>query len=291
MALMREWYEMGRWMTGALPKRRCRWLADRLADWHWSHAPAEERRAVSANLSVILGEPVDEDSPLVRSVFHHFGYYLTEFLGAHRPDGAPIVEGCDALARALRAERGAMVLSAHIGNWEVGGAVLARMGFPTHVVALPHRDPRVNAFFDEQRARCGVGVVPLGPRATRHSMDLLRAGEVLGILGDREFGDNGITVSLFGRQALVPRGPAVLSLRTGAPVIPIFFIREAPGQFRFYVEPAIRPPAPMQNGGAVPHAVQALTQRYTDRLAAYIKRFPTQWVVFQPFENREWNSS
>lgn len=277
-------YRLAQALNAGLPADACLWFAERLADRHWRRADSD-RRAVQQNLSAILNEPVAEHSPLVREVFRNFARYLEEFLQAPRLlSSRLIVEGEDALFDRLQAHPGSFVLSAHVGNWELGGVFIRRMGFPFRAVFLPHQDPGVNRLFDEQRLRCGVGVIPLGVGATPAALAWLKAGHPLGMMSDREFGTNGIRVRLFGRPAVLPRGPAVLSLRSGAPAIPIVLMRQAPWRFRFYTEPPIWP-SEHSSSGRLAERIQELTQRYAQALERAVRLDPTQWLLFRPFES------
>ena len=270
-------YRLAEWMYATLPSGVCLRLAERLADVQWRFSSVD-RAAVRANLATVLGHPVAEDSPVVREVFRNFGRYLVEFFNAHRHQGSAVtIEGTEQIVERVAPNQGWIILSAHLGNWELGAMALSRLGCRVSVVALPHRDPRTNQLFDASRLRGGVQVVPRGLGATQRCLDLLRKGWALGIAGDREFGSNGITVSFFGRPATLPRGPALLSLRTGAPAVPVFLIREGLWRFRFHVEPPIWPDGPQTHA-----SVLALTQRYAHVIERAIRRCPSQWLMFQP---------
>lgn len=291
---------LAQWVSNGLPPRVGVRLAEQLADLQWRRA-AHDRAAVQSNLRVVLNHSAADDGSMVREVFRNFARYLVEFLTAHRPRHAAItIEGTERVVSAIRPLQGCIILSGHLGNWELGAIALRRLGFPISSVVLPHQDPRVNLFFNEQRFRCGVGAVPLGIRAAQRCIELLRAGRQLAVLGDREFGQHALPVSFFGRRCAMPRGPALLSLRTGVPVIPVFFIREGLWRFRFYVEAPIypvasRPPSSAQgregqvgsHGGALQDLrthdqVLQLTQAYVKVIERYIQRFPSQWLMFQP---------
>ena len=274
-------YRVAQWVIATLPREACLWLAERLADAQ-RRVSSVDRAAVHANLAIVLRHPVVEDSPLVREVFRNFARYLVEFFSAHRQrESAVTIEGTEQVVEHLAPNQGRIILSAHLGNWELGAIALSRLGFRVSVVALPHRTLRMNRLFDSQRLRCGVKAIPLGLGATQRCLDLLRQGWALGIAGDREFGSHGITVSFFGRPTTLPRGPALLSLRSGAPVVPVFLIRVGPRHFRFHVEPAIWPPE-----GSQTHAqVLALTQRYADVMERAIQQCPSQWLMFQPLQD------
>lgn len=271
-------YRMAQWLSLRLPRGAALTCAEQLADAWWSIS-AKDRTAVQANLSMLLGAAAPEGAASVREVFRNFSRYVVEFFSAHRvPQPDVRMEGYEHLTATYDQRQGLIILSGHLGNWELGAVLLHRMGFPVSVVALPHQDARMNRLFNQQRQRCGVQVIEVGRDAARRSLRSLQEGRLLSLLGDREFGGNGLVLPLCRRNVLLPRGPAVLSLRGQVPVVPAFLIREGRWRFRFCFEPAVWP---MARGGRE-DAVRALTQRYGAILERYLKRFPTQWLMFQP---------
>ena len=272
-------YRVGQWLAETLPSGSAFRIAQQLADFHW-RSSATDRQAIQGNLSLILGTPIPADSPLVREVFRNFGRYLVEFSSIHRvPHPAVTLEGFEHLTGAVRPRRGAIVMTAHFGNWELAAVMLRRHGMPISAIALPHDDPSIDRFFTQQRARCGIATIPLGADAARRGVRCLRDGGLLGVLGDREFFGHGLTVSLCGHEVLFPRGPAILSLRAQAPVVPVFLVREGPWAFRLCVEPPIWPTT---TDGRLDRSIRRLTQAYADVVARYLRRFPDQWLMFQP---------
>ena len=271
-------YRLAQQLSTSLPRGVAFRCAEQLADlqWRWS---SNDRAVVEANLSVLLGKPISAKAPLVRDVFRNFGRYIVEFFSVQRlPQPEVRVEGYDHLSEALRRRQGGIALTAHVGNWEVGAALMHRMGLPMTAVALPHGDPRMDRLFNHQRERCGVQVIPLGRDAARRSLQSLREGRVLGLLGDREFSGNGIRVPFCGREVVFPRGPALLSLRSHVPAVPTFLIREGSWKFRLCLEPPIWP----QTQEVTEASVRALTQAYAAIFEQYLKQFPDQWLMFQP---------
>ena len=271
-------YRLAQWLSNRLPPSLAFASAERLADLQWRRS-AKDRAAVCANLSLLHGRPLSERAPLVREVFRNFGRYLVEFFTMHRirrPDVT--IVGLHHVQDALRTGRGAILLTAHVGNWELAAALFRRMGFPVAVVALPHEDSRMDRMFNAQRERAGIEVIPLGRVAAQRSLQRLREGCLLGLLGDLEFGGSRVAVSWCGIEVMFPRGPATLSLRSGAPLIPTFLIREGRWRFRLIIEP---PVWPARRRGLLA-SVGALTQAYATVFERSIKRFSDQWLIFQP---------
>jgi KDO2-lipid IV(A) lauroyltransferase len=202
-----------------------------------------------------------------------------EFFSVHRVASPTLeIEGYEHLNAAYQQRCGVIVLTAHFGNWEVGAVLIRRMGFPLSAVALPHADPRTDRIFNDQRRRCGITIIPLGQQAMHQSLRCLREGQLLGLLGDQQFTGHGLLATLCGRTVTLPSGPAVLSLRSAAPLVPTFLIREGPWTFRLCFESPIWPPR--HDRGSV--AIQQLTQQYASILERYLTRFPSQWLLFQP---------
>lgn len=270
-------YRLAQWLSQRLPPSAAFGCAERVADL-WAHGAPRECAAIRRNLSLALGSAAP--AALVREVFRNFGRYLVEFFTIHQtPKPAVAIEGYEHLLNARRQGRGAILLTGHLGNWEVGAVLVRRLGFPVTVVALPHDDPGTDRLFNRQRHRCGLEVIPVGRDAARRSLARLAEGSLLGMLGDREFGRHSLTVRAFRRELTLPRGPAVLSLRARAPVIPTFLIREGPWALRLCMEPPIEPEAPRNDGGSPAHR---LTQRYAQVLERYVQQAPAQWLLFEP---------
>lgn len=270
-------YWLAQMLSASLPAPLAFWVAERVADAQWRR-PTADRLAVQRNLSIILEAPAAPHAELVRNVFRNFGRYLVEFFAIHRMAQPGLtIEGAEHLREAQERHRGTILLTGHLGNWEAGAALIQRMGYPVTVVALPHDDPRLDRLFNRQRQRCGLDVIPLGEDVAHRSLRSLRDGRLLGILGDREFTGQGLRARLFRRPVVLPRGPAVLSLRSRAPAVPTFLIREGRWQFRLCFEPPIWP----GNRGAGKETAETLTQRYAEVLERYLKRFPDQWLMFR----------
>jgi Kdo2-lipid IVA lauroyltransferase/acyltransferase len=182
--------------------------------------------------------------------------------------------GREHLTEALaRSPGGALVVTAHLGNWELLGlgSRLTGLAFATVVRPLDIR------LLDRlaQRLRAAAGVQHIDKRhAARTILDALRDGRVVGVLLDQNATrSEGVFVPFFGRLASTSRGLALLSLRAGVPILPVFIHREPDGRHRILIETAIAPP----NSGSLETAVVELTAECTRRIEAAIRRAPDQW--------------
>ncbi len=277
-------YHAAQWCATVLPTDWAYWLADRLADAH-RLTYSGDAQIVRDNLRAVLGQESPHLETATREVFRHFGRYVVDFLRRRRIDQTFVkhhvdVQGQRHLDAALADGRGAMVLTAHLGHWELAGMVTQALGYALSAVALRHEDPEVDAFFVRQRTIQGVEVIPMG-QATRRCLTTLRQRRLLGLLCDRDFSQHAaISVEMFGKPTWIPRGPAVLSLKTGRPVVPGFLVRLQRDRFRLAFEPPIDPPT---HAGHDEAAVLALTRQYVAVMERYIRAYPNQWLIFEPF--------
>ena len=186
----------------------------------------------------------------------------TEFVGLEN------FTGC------IRPDHGAMVITGHCGNWEWLNLALGAIGHPLTVAAREIYDPRLDEIARRLRGRLGGESALRGKNAGGKLVQALHRGHSLGLLIDQDIDAPGVFVPFFGRPAWTPSGAALLALRTGAPLVPIFAARLADGTMRIIVSPPIvaKPTADLDAG------VAALTASLTGYIEAHIRRYPEQWV-------------
>jgi KDO2-lipid IV(A) lauroyltransferase len=278
-------YKIAMFLAGILPPKVSAALVTGLCDLHYCFSKTD-RRAVENNLKIVLKS---EHVPYgqVRAVFRNFGKYLLEFFTMDRflrpeflKDNVH-VNNVEHLNGVLKKGRGGVIVSAHLGNWEMGGSVLPLLGFPLSVVALPHKDPRVNALFNRQREAFGAMVIQ-NDTAVRRVMEHLKRNRLVAILAERDFGNHGILMDFFGRKTLVPKGAAFFSLKTGAPLIPVFFLRTEEDRFEVNIYPPIDPPH-LPSSRITEQTASELMQKYLRVIEGEIRSKPSQWLLFREF--------
>jgi lauroyl/myristoyl acyltransferase len=235
-----------------------------------------ERAVVEANLARVLpGADTTRRAALVADVFGHFGMCFADLIVANRRLRTVErllagVEGAGTLDAV--AGRGLVVVTAHLGNWELGGRLLARqLGRPTHVVVAAEPDPGVERFL--RGAPAPMRFVPRAdPRTMLSLVPALRRGEVVALQGDRALGARGdAPVPFFGAAAPFPLGPFVLARAAAVPVVPAFCVLGSDIRY------TIRLGAPIEvarNGEA-----DGLV-RWVAVLEAAVRRHPEQWFNF-----------
>lgn len=245
---------------------------------------SKDRRIVSGNLRAIFPSKTESEiRGLTRQVFVNFAKYLTDFLRFERLDRKFIDENVKVVGRenldgALRKGKGVITVTAHLGNYEFGGVVISLLGYKFNVVALSHKEKKVNDLFVGQRTRAGINVIPLGS-ALKKCYEALKRGEVLALVGDRDFSPNGVNAKFFGKEALLPRGPAAFYLKTGAQIVPGFLIRMPDDTFELRFERAIS--CDITGDEAVDE--KRVTELCLKVIEDYVRRYPSQWYMFRRF--------
>jgi KDO2-lipid IV(A) lauroyltransferase len=278
-------YRIGRFLAKVLPIQVSCPLVMFLCDLHFCFSKAD-RQAVEDNLKIVF-KTDHVPSSQVRAVFHNFGKYLLEFFTMTKRLQPAFIESnvriknIEYLNEVLQKGKGGILVSAHVGNWEMGGAVLPMLGFPLSVIALSHKDPRVNALFNAQREAFGAMVIQTDA-ALRRVVEHLQRNRLVAILADRDFGNHGIGMDFLGRKTMIPKGAAFFSLKTGVPIIPIFFLRRPDGHFEINIYPSIEPPH-VRSGKITDGAVRECIQKYLTAIEDEIRKNPSQWLLFREF--------
>ena len=236
------------------------------------------RRAVHANLRVIA--PERNTSGVVRRVFVEQTRNYVEIFSIPRLDPKTLLaevrtDGWEHVAHAYERGKGVILASAHLGPVSFVGQILLAHGYP---VALPVEIATSEFQRSVNRARGGAGLQLIRTDSALGIFRFLREGKVLGILADRAVTGVGEKVEFFGRVALLPSAAVVLSLRTGAPLVPSFA-----GRSDGVLTASFEPPLEIPNTGDRDADVREGVQRFARLLERYVRRAPEQWTVFEDF--------
>jgi KDO2-lipid IV(A) lauroyltransferase len=285
-------------------RHRLEHLGFRVAHRTWSLLPEGAASATGSALGVAAGSllrirRVDVDRHLAwafpehpaawrarvaRACYRHFGREAVATVRAARWSAAELRDrtrlvGFDALRAAAAAGGGVILLTGHLGNWELGGASVAARGLPLDVVGKGMSNPRFQDDLFTLRGRLGMRVIEMG-EASRQALRSLAAGRVVALLGDQSAHGGGLAVPFFGRPAVTARGPALFAVRSGAPVFVGFALRDprGPGYSATLQRLEIAP------SGDVERDVAALTRSYTSILQAAVESAPEQYF----WQHRRW---
>ncbi len=231
--------------------------------------------------------PALEGAALRRAVNHAFDWYARYWVESFRLPSLTASEVAQQMATTgyanvvdgLAAGNGVILALPHLGGWEWAGRWVADNGLKITVVVEPIEPPELFEWFRDLRSKLGMTVVPLGPEAASACLRALRQNEVLCLLSDRDIGRSGVEVDFFGERTTLPAGPATLSLRTGAPVLPtgVFFTEKGDGHLG-----VVGAPVTIERTGKLRADVSLFTQALAGDLETLIRRAPEQWHLFQP---------
>jgi KDO2-lipid IV(A) lauroyltransferase len=218
----------------------------------------------------------------VQRAFDSYARYWVESfrlpqMSAADLDAGMSYEGYDRVLDALDEGKGAILAIPHLGGWDWAGSWLATQGVPITVIVEPLEPPELFEWFADFRRALGMRVVPLGPDAAHASMQALKENGVLCLLCDRDIQGGGIEVDFFGERTTLPAGPAMLALRTGAPILPtaIYFLDHMH-------HGVVRPRIAVERTGKLRDDVARVTQLVARELEALIRKAPEQWHLMQP---------
>jgi KDO2-lipid IV(A) lauroyltransferase len=228
-----------------------------------------------------------EVQAIARAMFRHFGRLLFEMLKFSTLSPAAMMqrvefEGEDRARLAYGQGRGVLFFTGHFGFWELHAIVHGLQLRPIGVLARALDNPHLNTLLEQVRGRTGNTVI-YRQGAVRRVLKTLAAGEGVAMLIDQHMHSaDAIWVDFFERPAATTSTLAVLALRTGAPVVPVFAMPVGRGRYRMIYEHAVEPPA-----GEGPEAVREFTQRCTDVLEMYVRRNPELWL----WMHRRWRDA
>jgi phosphatidylinositol dimannoside acyltransferase len=243
-------------------------------------------RRLAANLRRVVGPEMPERQldALVRRAMRSYTRYWQEAFKLPALTSAKVRDwfhlyGEDEMARVVADGRGMVIALPHGGNWDAAGAWVAAKGWPITTVQERLKPEGVFEQFLEFRRKLGMEIIPLtgGERPPLDMLiDRLKDGVVVPLLADRDLTSRGVEVTFFGGRAKMPPGPAILALRSGAPLYVAHMWYE-PGRPVAELDGPIEMPA----DGPLDTRVRELTQRIADRLEAGIARHPEDWHMLQ----------
>lgn len=269
------------WLSRTIPRHFAYWISLRMADLYFFF-DRRAREAVMANLRQVMSfkgrYPTERELRLTaRTTFQFFGKYLVDYFRFSRLSEEDIkrlvvIEHPEYIEQARQAGKGVILVTAHLGNWELGGAVLAGLGYSLNVVAMNQPSAKLNDFFQKHRRRRGMTVVAHG-HAVKKLLGALKRKEFIALLADRDYSRRNDFASLCGASACLPRGAVWLAEKTGAGILPGFMLRREDDTFLLRLYP------PILSGGGVTQ--DTLQRRICEVLEDAIGAFPHQWFMFE----------
>ena len=243
------------------------------------------RRLALWHLRIAFPQSADAE---LRSILHascrHLGRLAAEFCHLPKLDRQSLSEVVSIepkaewdRAVACARERGAIVLTAHLGNWELLAHAHGVLGHPVTLIHRPMRNVRVDDAITSVRASAGTRTIPK-KAAAREAIRTLRRGGIVAIPSDQNQTTRyGVFVDVFGRSACTTPGVARLAALTGAPVYPVFIVRDGEtGRHRIEIQPELE----MVSTGDRDADIVTNTQRCSRIVEEMVRRHPEQWIWF-----------
>jgi KDO2-lipid IV(A) lauroyltransferase len=290
-ASFRYWFPAFRWAARRVSPDFLAQLSESTVERAvWARRPVRE--AILDNFSRVLRLPASHDlvEETAHEMLHHHSRLWIDLLrlsGRDDLDPRSLVAGSRGEEQLLDVKRrggGGILVTAHVGNFELGGMFLKDMGLDVHAVYAPDPSPAVEAHREEARREMGVKGIPVtsSPFAFVPMLRALKEGSFLAMQGDRDYAGNGARVPFLGETASFPTGPFRLAQASGAPLFPVFVLREADGRYR----PIVEAPIPVRNARGVAEKDAAVGEALATFVGIFertIRQHPAQWYLFQRF--------
>ncbi len=249
-----------------------------------------ERRRSYESLRIAFGPDasIQKLRMIAKRNFANLGKGLIEvlnlqYLNPGQLDKIISIEGEEYLKKAEAAGKGTILITGHIGNWELMAAVLSIRGYRLNVIAAPLYDPRIDEWIIRLRRKFKVETISRGsPSSSKKILGVLRKKEVLGLLIDQDTRVEGVFVNFFNKKAYTPSGAAQLALRSGATTMMCFVTRLPGDRHRITIEK----PIDLLESDDRDHDIEVNTALFTARIEEHIKQYPDQWV----WMHRRWRT-
>jgi predicted exporter/lauroyl/myristoyl acyltransferase len=276
-------WKFGLTLVRVVPQRLLYGAAESLSVWYcWMNK--SRRETVIANLLPVLGGQRAEAQRACRRLFRNFGHKLVDLwrCEAGLPSAPLIIElvGAERLLEAHRRKQGILLVTPHLGNWEVGGYALAARGIKLYVVTLSEPAAGLTETRAQARARNGIETIVVGddPFGFVQIIKRLQDGAVMAILLDRPQESSRVTIDFFGRPFHAAVAAAELARASGCLILPVFLPRAGRG-YRIELQPAIGYERDELGGR---EGRQRLTQRIFRAFEPFVRQYPDQWYHFIP---------
>ncbi len=232
------------------------------------------RRKALRNLNSAIGKRfnAEEMHEICRRNFQHWAISLFEVIGLLKVRTATElspkvkVRNLELLNESLKDGKGIILLTPHLGNWEITAAYLSLMGYKFAVLAKEVYDLRLNDIL--LKIRGGRKIVNIPRDSIFTAVKYLKTGYILGILPDQATNVSGIYIDFFSRPAYTPIGPAKLSIKTKIPMLLFYNYRDAGGKINIVFDSILENYSNEEE----------LTLKWSRKFEEYILKFPEQWV-------------
>lgn len=259
-----------------LPASLCRCVGNALGALCWPIVPQKRKNMAVRNIMNSLEVNEKEAIAIAKKSTTRFGRMFLEVLRVPGLNAANIGQhvrmvGGEYLTEALSHGHGAVLATAHSGNWELLGAALAMHDYPLVAVVQKQTNAAMDRFINEYRTRAGMHVTY--KTGVREMIRLLGEGKIIGLLIDQDAGGDGVFVDFFGRLASTPQGAAALARMKGAPIVPAFITENTDGSHNAI----LYPPVWVNKTADRNEDIRVTMQQLTKIVEQHIRKHPQEW--------------
>ena len=242
----------------------------------WLVVPSKRRKMAYENIMQAFSIDKPAAKEIAKSSVTRFGKMFLEVLRIPNYNADNIgkyvkLEGVENLWEALSHGRGAVLATAHTGNWELLGTALAMHKFPLVAVAKKQHNASMDQFINEYRTLAGMHVTY--KTSVLEMVRLLSEGKIIGLLMDQDALSAGVFVDFFDRKASTPQGSAALARMKNAPIVPAFITANADGTHTAIIHPPVWAPKTSNRHQDIFETTQLLTKIVEN----HIKQHPEEW--------------
>jgi len=243
--------------------------------WIYGSLPHGQLKALKFNLRLLMHLKEPELDKTAKEIFQNFATTLFDFSS---PKNIHVEFPRKKELENWRSQHGSlMLLTFHMGLWELGARILGNWGWPVTAIYQPYKNKHLKRVIEKWRAP-GVDFIPVGNGAAKSVSQAFREGKLVAMLGDHHFGEEGIPVELLGHNIKWAKGPVLFAVKEQFPIIVSVVIRTGPRSYRVIIEDPLIPRDRSLN------EIQRLAQEVADKFGNFLTAFPTQWYYFQPLE-------
>ena len=223
---------------------------------------------------------------IAKRCFENLGKTVVEFMRFPRLEVEKIrkyvkIEGAEHVENAIAEGNGVILITGHFGNWELLAASLSALVAPVTPIVRELRSRSLNSLVVRYRQQAGYTTIDRDT-GIRDALRCLRRNGLLGIVADVDTTVKGVFVDFFGQPAYTPYSPIAFSLRTGAPIIPTFIVRQSDNTHLVKIEA----PLTLERCDDKEEELVVNTQRFTSIIEEYVRTYPEQWI----WMHRRWKT-
>jgi len=273
-------YNFGIWSAGYIPKFLSYGVAGTIAGISCFFYKGA-RKNLEKNLRRVFPEATEDSiAVLARKTFKNYSRYLIDYARFKSIDKETLerelvcIDGGHFIDECLSGGKGIILLTAHLGNWELGGIFFGKHDIKINVLTAKDNIDEITAIKERYRKFHNISTIVIGdtPFAGLDALNALMRNEVVAMLVDRA-AEGGVPVPFFGTPTTFPAGPLLLARATGSPIMPAFVVREGSG-YRAIAE------KPIYFDKEAGDTLESVAGKVIKKFEQYIRKYPDQWYNF-----------